>query len=95
MQHTVIEDERRRHAERREIGQRVQMAAEGPAHRRPPRDVAVHRVEHRGDPDGGQGCAQPAVAGQHHRQDAGREAAGGEQVGGVDELPHVVACAVR
>jgi len=85
-----VEHQRGSDAERHEVGQRVQLAAEGAGDLGAAGDVAVDRVEHGRDRHRGEGRAQPSVSGEHERHEAGREAAGGQQVGHVDVRPHAV-----
>ncbi len=57
-----IEDHRRRHAERDEVGERIELRAELAGAVQQARDPAVQRVEHRGDDDGDDGQLPLAAA---------------------------------
>jgi len=85
-----VEHEGGRDAEGHQVGQRVQLAPESPARPRAAGDAAVDRIEDAGQGDGERRLAQRAVPGEHDRQEARAEAAAGDHVGRVDELPHVV-----
>jgi len=72
--------QRRGDAEGHEIRQRVELAAERTAHVGAAGGVAVDRVERGGDQHREEGGGQAAVLREHDREEAGRQAARGEEV---------------
>ena len=51
-----VEDQRRRHAEAKEVGERIELRAEPAGDAQPPRHPAVQRIEHRRHHDGDDGA---------------------------------------
>jgi hypothetical protein len=83
-----MKEQCRRDPERHEVGERVELAAEGAAAPAAAREIPVDGVEHRCDRDGGERPAEAAVGDEHQRHDTGREARARDDVREIDELPH-------
>lgn len=83
-----MQHHRRGHAEGHEVGQRVQLTAEGPADAGAPGHVAVYRVQRDGDRHGDQRGSEPAVGSEHEGGETRDEAARGEQIRQVEVRPH-------
>jgi hypothetical protein len=83
-----MQEQCRRDPERHEVGERVELAAEGAAAPAAAGEIPVDRVEHRRDGDGDERPAEAAVGDEHQRHDTGHEARARHDVREIDELPH-------
>jgi hypothetical protein len=89
-----MQQQRRRDPEGDEVCERIELAPERTAAAAPPGEVAVDRIQHRRDGDGGEGRAEATVGDEHERHDTRREARARHDVRDGDERPHVAAPAV-
>ena len=83
-----MKEQRRGDTEGDDVRERVELAAERAAAPAAAGEVAVDRVEHRRNRDGGEGLAEAVLGDQHEGHDAGHEARARGDVREVDELPH-------
>jgi hypothetical protein len=83
-----MKEQCRRDAERHEVRERVELAAEGAAAPAAAGEIPVDRVEHRCDRDRDERRAEAAVGDEHQRHDTGDEARARHDVREIEELPH-------
>lgn len=83
-----MKEQRRGDTEGDDVRERVELAAEKAAAPAAAGEVAVDRVEHRRDRDGGESLAKAVLGDQHEGHDAGHEARARGDVREVEELPH-------